>query len=366
MILRFKGFGRKYKNILYYINMSEMLCQFCNNVFLNKNTLEKHQTTAKYCLELQNKNSNEFACNYCQKKFYRNDILSKHKETCKYKDISEYKSKYDQAEINFINLRQSYEELQIKHTNLLNDNELLNQKINETLIENKKLKDQLNGYKNIQENYNDLKLDYKYMINKYTDLVDKNSSTHKENIKSIENITTKALDKAGNKNIYTNKNIYNQLLPLTDQYLKEQSKFLELKHVKGKAESLAYFANEYSFKDRIICTDVARRNFVFRDEKDNIIKDPKGVKITKKFIETNKHILVKLLTEYSLMFYNDNISVENKDKIEIDECLYAVQRGNTPSNVENYEKFQRIFTTCFSKLVYNKNLVKVTQDERKE
>jgi hypothetical protein len=54
------------------------------------------------------------------------------------------------------------------------------------------------------------------------------------------------------------------------------------------------------------------------------------------------------------MYYEDNCPYEYKDKVEIDECLYAVQRGDVPSNAENYTKFEKIFTSCFSKLVYTK------------
>ena len=104
----------------------------------------------------------------------------------------------------------------------------------------------------------------------------------------------------------------------------------------------------------MICTDVSRRNFIFKDENNNIIKDPKGVKITKKFIENNKPELIDLLTQYSLTFYNENNFMDIKHKLEIDHCLDAIKSGDISYNADKYNNFEKIFTTCFGKFVFNK------------
>jgi hypothetical protein len=82
-----------------------------------------------------------------------------------------------------------------------------------------------------------------------------------------------------------------------DSFIKLNASLLDPSYIVNGIQSLVIFARDHSFKDRVICTDVTRRNFIFKDENNNIIKDPKGVKITKKFIENNKPELINLLTQ---------------------------------------------------------------------
>ena len=37
-------------------------CEFCNNMFVNDNSLKNHQRITKYCLAKQNK---KFVCEHC-------------------------------------------------------------------------------------------------------------------------------------------------------------------------------------------------------------------------------------------------------------------------------------------------------------
>jgi hypothetical protein len=265
---------------------------------------------SKTCLQerAENKEENNI-CKFCEKNFSSHNNMLNHYTVC---------SKLNQL--------------------ILSEKTIKKQAENEYKV---KIKIMENNYSNLQEKYNELKLKFE----KYEEKALQSTT--------IVNTTNHYNNSTNNTN--NSKNYIQNLIPLTDQYIKDQSKKLELKHVRGKADSLAYFANEYSFKDRVVCTDVARRSFVFKDENGVVVKDPKGVKITKKFIENNKEILVRLFSQYALMYYEDNCPYEYKDKVEIDECLYAVQRGDIPSNAENYTKFEKIFTSCFSKLVYSKD-----------
>jgi len=353
----------------------DLQCEFCSRNFKNKSSLNLHQKTTKYCLELQKKENNfedapsiegNYECEFCNKKFNLKNHLQTHYKTCKHRILKILeKEKMDitkqvETELQFLKFKN--EILEKENNELKNKIKLLeteNRRINEDYL--KVLKDLSCDYREkikLLENGN------KRINEDYLQTLKDASCDFKENIKTIEKVSIKAIENAGHKMTVNNnsKNYIQNLVPLTDQYIKEQSKNLQLKHVRGKAESLAYFANEYSLKDRVICTDVARRNFIFKDENGNVVKDPKGVKITKRFIENNKNELSRLLSQYALLYYEDNCPYEYKDKVEIDECLYAIQRGDVPSNAENYTKFERQFTSCFSKLVYNKNI----QDELEE
>ena len=62
-----------------------MDCQYCKKVFNNKYTLNQHQKTAKYCLEIQGSVNNSFICTYCDKTLCTNDRLNYHYQSCKEK-----------------------------------------------------------------------------------------------------------------------------------------------------------------------------------------------------------------------------------------------------------------------------------------
>lgn len=70
-----------------------MNCEFCKRPFSTKGILVSHQKSAKYCLELQNKNNENFACNFCSKKFTSRFNLNEHLTTCKKKQNVEIEIK---------------------------------------------------------------------------------------------------------------------------------------------------------------------------------------------------------------------------------------------------------------------------------
>jgi hypothetical protein len=299
--------------------MTEYICNFCNNSFWNKTNLDKHKKTAKYCIKLQKKEilndskennnisttssvNNIFKCDFCNKEYLRKDNLNIHLLTCKTKIKNEIKNK------------------------------------EEEYIKNKE---------------NEIKYEYIEKLNKeYLNTINE----QKIRINDLEN-QIKILSLEFKTNVININSVINNLTPLTDSHIKENASLLQIKDIVKGAESLAIFARDHSFKDKVICTDVSRRNFIFKDENNNIIKDPKGVKITKKFIENNKPELINLLTQYSLTFYNENSFMDIKHKLEIDHCLDAIKNGDISYNVHKYNNFEKIFTTCFSKFVYDKKYI---------
>jgi hypothetical protein len=60
-----------------------MKCEFCGNEFSNKTTLNSHQKTAKYCLELRNEQVTLYSCEHCKKGFTKPFHLQRHQEICK-------------------------------------------------------------------------------------------------------------------------------------------------------------------------------------------------------------------------------------------------------------------------------------------
>jgi hypothetical protein len=61
-------------------------CEHCNKKYSTKGILEKHKTTAKFCLKIQNnKELNIFNCNFCEDSFSHKHVLERHQYTCKIK-----------------------------------------------------------------------------------------------------------------------------------------------------------------------------------------------------------------------------------------------------------------------------------------
>lgn len=174
-------------------------------------------------------------------------------------------------------------------------------------------------------------------------------------------LASKAIDKAGNTiNTTNNKNqYYNQLLPLTQDYMNDQRQFLTFNNVKNGAHGLAHFASNHTFKDRIFCSDKSRLNFVFKNENDVIIKDPEGIEITKKFIEINREELLRLIEEYlnyittEIMkdIGNDMYKFWAEKREEFISIRSAVLKGNVCENKESYCEFKRNFLLALSNLV---------------
>lgn len=302
-------------------------CKYCNKSFADKYKLQTHQKSAKYCLLIQNNNvtsnleeikvekDQTFICKYCDKSFTRKDTLINHINNCYDKilfELKDYKTKYQLIENEY--------------------------KIKYELIENEyKAK-----YEKLEEDYKDLNIKYQ---------------------ETLEKLASQAIDKAGNKttnNIINNKNrIIQNLQPLTREHMQDQVQHLTSNNVRNGAHGIAHFASNYTFKDRIICSDVSRLNFIFKNEENITIKDPEGVEITKRFIEINREELLRLLEEYFNYIVNelekDLDAVEYRywadRREEVIATRSAIRKGNVQDNKEYYESFKRNFLTALSKLV---------------
>jgi hypothetical protein len=235
-----------------------MFCTYCNNSFINFSSLNKHQKTAKYCLELQNKNSVGFSCEYCSKTFTTKTNMTNHKKTCE-------------------NIHSYIEELKKENIILKEQNKFLQQKD----IQIKELQDQLTSIARTAAS----------------------RPTHIQN---------------NNQRINA---IINNLIPITDEYLKEQAQFLTIDHIKKGASGYAEYALEYPLKDRIFCTDFSRRKINYKDIDGNIVNDPEMSKLSLK--------LFKSIDEQNTLLTEEYLQ-ELKDKLNT--------LNNSPNNNMNEEE----------------------------
>ena len=190
-----------------------MECQFCHNVFSNKQNLNSHTKKAKYCLKLQgNDIKNEYKCMGCSKTFTIKGNLKKHHNICR-NDVSNQK--------------------------LLKENESYKNQIIILEDRNNNLEKQL---LNLQERYDNL------------------------------SITAVKRPVNNTKNIQIN-NFIQKMEPLKIKDIEETVPMLTLEHhVKG-AEGYAEYALEFPFKGKIVCVDTARNKIKYKNEEGDIIED---------------------------------------------------------------------------------------------
>lgn len=179
-------------------------CEYCNNSFLRKGILQKHQQTAKYCLVLQGKivekSPKTPKCKYCKKEFTRKDVVKRHEQNCQDKKGS--------------------------------DTQLL-----ELIVQ-------------LQQ--------------------------------TIVNMTERGCTNVNN----TNRNMTTMnLAPITDKEIQDHLEHLTLDFINDGAKGYASFANSYPFKNRVLCTDKARKKLRYRDNDGEIIEDGGGVKLAQRFFQ---------------------------------------------------------------------------------
>jgi len=242
-----------------------MKCEFCGNEFSNKTSLNSHQKTAKYCLDLRNEQVTLYSCEHCKKGFTKPFHLQRHQEICKTIDANTL--------LNLKSIKQ--ENIELKNQHIIYKKEIENKNMiiqeQKLIIEEQKLA--------IKEFQDDQRKQNK-------DLTDR-----------IQSMAEKAIAKPSTLN-QTNQ-IINNMMPITDAHLQEHIHNLNPVHVQNGASGYAKYALEYPLKDMILCTDFQRRSCKYKDENGNVVSDPEMTKITKRLFSAIKERNEELINEYS-------------------------------------------------------------------
>ena len=208
-------------------------CEFCESSFTLKNNLNNHKKTAKYCLQKQFIEAN-FSCSGCKKILCSKKRLETHITKC-----IEY----------LLNIQKEKYEVELKHQDMrfqliLSEKEKLILSEKEKLISEKE--------KLIKE------LEFK-LNEKDKRIKELEDRMHSLLVKAVlrPTVTTNTDNRI--------QQTINNLIPLTDDHLKEQSEFLTLDHIKQGALGYANFACDYALKDRITCVDISRRKVKYKE-----------------------------------------------------------------------------------------------------
>jgi len=307
-------------------------CEFCKKDFSTKGVILSHQKSAKYCLEIQGKNVknvSNFNCEYCNKNFTLKHNLNDHVIICKEKKKKEQET---------------------KDTKLIKDH---NKEI-------KKLKEEYD--KEIKK----LKEEYDKEHNKEISLL--NQIIKKLEVK-LESYEKRLFDMASRPNT-NNKTVVitnNNLLPLTDDVLRQSAKNFSIDHAKNINGITRHFTE--SLEDHIACTDQSRSIFKYTNDKEEEIVDTDLDNLLPQYLTVLKdenNFLYKEVFDY---FKNNNVSLSEQTDYNIFyNALNAIIEKKGEQNKYTEKMKKHIIRECKKQfLEKNKNkekdIVKELTDE---
>jgi len=116
-------------------------------------------------------------------------------------------------------------------------------------------------------------------------------------------------------------NIINNLTPITDAHISEQSQYLNIDYIKRGSAGYVDYALEYPFKDKILCVDFARRKIKYKNNDGDIVDDPEMVKLSQKFFKAIENVNSEIIGSYILELQNDiyNLNLSTSNEMNDDE-----------------------------------------------
>jgi uncharacterized C2H2 Zn-finger protein len=261
------------------MSLKTFTCEFCHQFYSSKSNLLAHQKRTKKCLSLQNKDFKElFECQKCSKV-----LTSK-------KNYNEHISKCSNT------MEQKYNELETKYT-------IIKEKL--------KLKDET--IKRIQED------------------AQKQIDSLQSQIKELQEKLTSIAEIGAKKHTYNvNNNIVNQLVPydLNKQLISSTvNEHFSESHLCEEENGIANFAVNNLLKDKdgnykMVCTDVARKIFIYKDDEGNIYKDVNA----DGFLE----MYIPAVTKKSYAMISTK---EEYEMLKLSECLVSIKPAIVSSKI---------------------------------
>jgi hypothetical protein len=109
-----------------------------------------------------------------------------------------------------------------------------------------------------------------------------------DQIGDLMKIITKLVERPTNVNNNSNNtrnNVVMNLPPITDEEIADHLEHLTIDFINDGAKGYANFAGSYPFKDRLLCTDKARKKLRYKDGDGELIDDASGLKLTQRFFQ---------------------------------------------------------------------------------
>ena len=249
-----------------------VICNFCNKTLTNLSILKTHQKTARYCLEVQGLINTSFKCNFCSKQYSQKRDLKIHLSNCVEKD----------------KIYSEKDKIIAEKDIMLSEKDKI---ITEKDARIKELQDQL--------------------------------------IDIIKNRPPTTINNNNNSTNQRINNIINNLQPITDAHLVEQSQYLTLDHIKDGVEGYVKYALEYPFKDRIVCVDYSRKKIKYKDQDENIIDDPEMVKLSQKFFKAIEGKNTEIINNQLEILYEQLNELQNDPNNDMNEDETILFQNNS-------------------------------------
>jgi hypothetical protein len=113
-----------------------------------------------------------------------------------------------------------------------------------------------------------------------------NDGTLQVQISDLMALITKLVERpATNVNNNTHNNRVMNLPPITDEEIADHLQHLTIDFIHDGAKGYADFAGSYPFKNRLLCTDKARKKLRYKDSDGELIDDANGLKLTQRFFQ---------------------------------------------------------------------------------
>ncbi len=282
--------------------LKNFVCEFCNSNFVSSKNLKLHQNTAKFCLQLQNKQLEEkYKCEFCNKGFNLKAHLTSHNLNCKEKKAINDR---EQIEKYLKQLKEFEYKLNQKDKEIKEKEKLLNQKekeINKKDILISELKTKVASKDEIIKN---LEKTNKELFNRpiSTTITNDNRQQNQYNIQFNQ-----LFEKLP---ILNEENVTNKINELSTE---EKVNQYDLNNFyKGALENMIFQLKDFSF-----CTDSSRKMVVIKDQSEKSIKMNAEEFLSKSFTLGAESILNHI--NFTDQIVNDRI--DNNDPVITAEML---------------------------------------------
>lgn len=106
-------------------------------------------------------------------------------------------------------------------------------------------------------------------------------------VKDLIQLITKLVERPTVTQTNNNNNnlVLNNLEPITDEDLQKNLDHLTINFINDGAKGYATFADSYPCKNRLLCTDKARKKLRYKDGDGELIDDASGLKLTQRFFQ---------------------------------------------------------------------------------
>jgi len=320
-------------------------CEFCNNEFCNKTSLNTHIKTAKFCINNRNNNNDIkiYKCEYCNKEFTLKCNCTRHMINCK--------SKKDEEKNIF---ESTIENMKLKIKN--KDEEILKNELNKLLFEKDK---EIEILKNELKSKNDY---IESLEKKYSQILDHNKELTKHAINKPNSTI--------NNNVIYN-TMVSELIPFTPSNV--QQCISNINHESFLFDYDNVISNFINclvkvLKEMAMCTDNSRGTLLVKNEKGKTRKIISHEFIIECFESAPDQLLKICNDAYDFVRKNDPKIYSDEDQfntlIKIHELMRSIKKKQTNTIVKEFGNTFVKHVKQYSKKLEKEQANTLTKEEK--